>query len=257
MTFSPVLALHICGGLVGLSSGALAMIFRKGSRWHGFAGDVFVVSMLTLAATGAYIGFTRSESTNVIMGVLTFYLVTTGWATARRRGETIFTGSKGRRNTVIFDGAALGLALFFGIGLITFGIEAVKSSTGLKDGYPPALYFPFGIIALLAALGDIRMMARGIAGPHRIARHLWRMCMALFIASASFFLGQQRVFPASWRGSPAFYGPPLLSLILLIFWLVRVLLTKGYQQLATQSLVQHQFGRATRFRAEPAEKALR
>jgi hypothetical protein len=39
-----------------------------------------------------------------------------------------------------------------------------------------------GAVALLAAFGDVRMLlARGISWPHRMARHLWRMCFALWI----------------------------------------------------------------------------
>ena len=43
MQFSPMLILHVTGGMVGLLSGAAAMTFRKGSRWHGISGQVFVV----------------------------------------------------------------------------------------------------------------------------------------------------------------------------------------------------------------------
>jgi hypothetical protein len=45
-------------------------------------------------------------------------------------------------------------------------------------------------ITLLAAAGDLRMLVRGgLFGAKRIARHLWRMCFGLFIASGSFFFG--------------------------------------------------------------------
>ena len=56
----------------------------------------------------------------------------------------------------------------------------------------------------------------------RIVRHLWRMCFGLFIATGSFFLGQQQVFPAFVRGSNALFVPAILPLVLMIFWLIRV-----------------------------------
>jgi uncharacterized membrane protein len=214
-------------------SGAAAMIFRKGSRLHAQAGKIFAISMLTLSASGVYIGFTKSQTTNMIMGVLTFYLVATAWAAARRPDvkNSRQTGRQTSRQTSLFDWGALLLALVFGVGLMTYGIEALRSPTGLKDGYPATLYFVFGPIALLAAAGDIRMLVRGgVFGSQRIARHLWRMCLGMFIAAASFFLGQQRVFPASWRGSPAFYLPPLGILIFMIFWLLRVSFTNAYNR---------------------------
>lgn len=48
------------------------------------------------------------------------------------------------------------------------------------------------------------------------------MCFALFIAAASFFLGQQKVFPEAWRGLPIWIGPPVLAVGIMIFWLIRV-----------------------------------
>src|SRR5271155_5710231 len=70
-----------------------------------------------------------------------------------------------------------------------------------KTTAPAAMSFFFGAILLLATAGDIQMLARGgISGRQRVTRHLWRMCYGLFIATGSFFLGQQQVFPAFLRG---------------------------------------------------------
>jgi hypothetical protein len=78
-------------------------------------------------------------------------------------------------------------------------------------------------IAAIAAFSDLRVIRRGgIAGAPRIARHLWRMCVALLIASLSFFLGQQKVMPAFMRGSPLLFIPEITVLVLMIFWLFRV-----------------------------------
>ena len=69
----------------------------------------------------------------------------------------------------------------------------------------------------------------GIYGAKRVVRHLWRMCFGLFIATGSFFLGQQQVFPKWLRGSPALFVPALLPLVLLIFWVLRVRFGKMYK----------------------------
>src|SRR2546427_212012 len=91
--------------------------------------------------------------------------------------------------------------------------------------------FRMGSVMLLAAAGDIRMLVRGgVFGAKRIVRHLWRMCFGLFVATGSFFLGQQQVFPARLRGSPALFVPALLPLALLIFWLFRVWFTSTYRK---------------------------
>ena len=66
----------------------------------------------------------------------------------------------------------------------------------------------------------------------RIARHLWRMCLALFFATGSLFFGQQDVLPQALRDSP------ILLLILgfaplaaMLFWLVRIRFAKAIARL--------------------------
>src|SRR5215472_14441801 len=100
-----ILMLHIYSGILGLLFGACAMILRKGSNRHGVAGKAFVISMLGLGLSGAYLGFMKHQTVNVAMGILTCYLVTTAWITARRRdGETS-----------IFDWAALLVPVVVGV----------------------------------------------------------------------------------------------------------------------------------------------
>ena len=224
MSFSPILFLHICGGTAGLLSGAAAMSFRKGSHRHRVAGNVFVISMIVLGASGALMGFMRHEVLNVAMGILTCYLAVTARMTARR----------GDGETGILDWGALLVPLSVGIGLITYGAAAANTQTGLKDGMPAAPYFIFGLVALLFAAGDIRMLVhRGISGTRRLARHLLRMCFGLFIASGSLFLARPHLFPVILVKTRVIFLLGILPLLLLIFWLFRVRLAKKYRRTAS------------------------
>jgi len=74
------------------------------------------------------------------------------------------------------------------------------------------------------------MLARGgISGRPRLIRHLWRMCFGLFIATGSFFLGQQQVFPVAIRKQYILAPLAILPLMLLIYWLVRVRFAKHFR----------------------------
>jgi hypothetical protein len=199
-------------------SGGVAMCFRKGGRGHVVAGQVFVIAMLCMSGAGAYMAFMKSQTGNLMGGMMTFYMVATAWMTARRRdGETS-----------IFDCGALVVALAFGAVAMTFGLRALHG----QAEYPPAVYFIWGSVALLSAAGDARMLARGgvFFGAQRIVRHLWRMCLGLFIATGSFFLRQPKVFPASLRGLKVWFVPAFLPMLLLIFWLVRVWFANEYKR---------------------------
>jgi uncharacterized membrane protein len=83
----PLIALHVSAGILGMLAGALAIAFRKGSRGHRSIGSVFVICMLSVSAVGSYLGFMKSEMDNFLGGIFAFYLVLTGWATVRRRGN--------------------------------------------------------------------------------------------------------------------------------------------------------------------------
>jgi hypothetical protein len=201
-------------------SGFVAVFLRKGSRRHGLAGNVFVIAMLSLSASGVYMAIVKSQPGNILGGALTFYLVATAWMTARRRD-----GAPG-----IFDWSALLIVLGVGACQLTFGLEAALSETGVKYEYPPWPYFFMGSVAVLAIVGDIRMLVRrGISGTPRIARHLWRMCFALFIAAGSIFLARQQVFPALVRKTGVLPLLSFLPMILMAFWLIRVRFTNTYK----------------------------
>jgi uncharacterized membrane protein len=213
----PLLFLHIAGGMVGLLSGTVAMMYRKGSRGHRAAGNVFVVAMLIMGACGSTLALMKHQTNNVFGGLLTVYMITTAWLAGRRRdGETS-----------IFDWGALVFGLAIGGSLLILGVLVANGQAARQAGVPLGMYFFMGTIPLLAAAGDIRMLMRGgISGTPRIARHLWRMCFGLFIASGSFFLGQQQVFPSAIRKQYILAPLAILPLVLLIYWLVRVRIKK-------------------------------
>lgn len=212
---SPILILHILAGTLGMLSGFVAVFLLKGSRRHAIAGTIFALAMLSLGASGVYLAILKSQPGNILGGTLTFYLVATAWMTARRKSNESANS--------IFDWNALLVILAVVATEVTYGVQASMSPTGLKHGYPPGLYFVFGGVALLAAIGDVRMLAhRGISGTQRIARHLWRMCFGLFIAAASIFLARQQLFPVFLRKTGVLLFLSFLPLLLMIFWLIRV-----------------------------------
>lgn len=215
----PLLILHVCGAAIGMLAGYSAMLFRKGSGLHGAAGSVFFVSMLTASGAGAYLAaFVHPNSGNVMGSTLTFYLVATAWVAAKRR-----VGKPG-----LFDGGALLFALAIATAGAAWGIETAHSVTGRKDQYPAPFYFIFGSIALLFAVSDIRMMVRGgVFGAKRIARHLFRMCLALFFATMSFYPGQAKFFPQWLRATNLLYVPAVLLVGAMFLWLYRVSVRKS------------------------------
>lgn len=183
---------HIAGGSLALVAGAVALALRKGSRRHALAGTLFFAAMLAMAAIGALVspllvappGDPRWFDS--LAGCFTLYLVATGWATVRRR-----PGTTGR-----FEVFAALYACVAATAAIGFAVQAAGRPGGTLAGYGPEGYGIFAALFALAACLDLSAIRRGgVAGIPRLARHLWRMCAALFIAAGSFFFGQQQVMP--------------------------------------------------------------
>jgi uncharacterized membrane protein YozB (DUF420 family) len=207
------LVLHIGGASIGILSGYSAVFARKGGGLHRLWGSVFVASMLVMAGVGAILSVPIHQSGNIAGGSLAFYLVATAWMTVKRKAGTI------GRFEIFACAAALAAA-----GLVLYwGLQAAMSPKGTYQGYEAVLYYVFAsILTLLAALDITVILRGGISGVARITRHLWRMCFALFFASASFFLGQQKVMPVALQGSPLLFIPAFAPLVLMIYWLLRV-----------------------------------
>ena len=225
----PLLVLHISAGILGMLSGTAAMSFRKGSRRHALAGNIFVMAMLTMAASAMFLAVMKHQTGNILGGIFTFYLLATAWFAAKRTDGGV---------------SALGwVALLAPLAVAAangyFGVQKALSPTPSPDGVPAGMNFFMGSICLLAAVGDIRMLLRGgVFGVQRITRHLWRMCFGLFIATGSFFLGQgSKVFPAFIVKSGLLLIPAVLPLPLLIFWIFRVRFKNAYERRVPGSVV--------------------
>lgn len=217
MTLLPV---HIAAGCIAIVAGAVAFYAAKGGALHRKSGMMFVYAMFVMSGSAAVLAAMRLHWMNVLQGILTFYFVATALLTVRRRGPAFAS----------IDFAAMLLGLSVGIAHMNLGMEALQSATGKKFGYPAPMYFVFGSIALLAASGDIRLMlTRRLDGARRIARHLWRMSFAMFIATGSFFLGQAKLFPEPIRVMPLLTLLAVAPLLLMMFWLVRVRFMARYR----------------------------
>jgi uncharacterized membrane protein len=205
MTLVPV---HVLGGATAILSGLLTLFVRKGGPLHRKLGRVFVYAMLVMSLTGVVIAIGRpAAAMNIPAALVTAYLVTTALLTVRPPSESLRAVERGAMLTA------------FALSALSVVSAAVSASKGNIGFVIPILMF--GVIVLLAGLGDRRMLrAGGLRGSARLRRHLWRMCTGLFIAAASFFLGPVRRIPEPLRMAP-FRSIPLLVLLTMVFWLWR------------------------------------
>ena len=224
--------IHITAGLLALISGFIALFAAKGSPLHRKAGTVFVGAMLVMASTGAIMAvFIKPNPVNVMAGSMTCYLVSTAMLTVKRtvvqmRGVTI---------------ALMLVALSLSAWAFSLAFMALASPTGTIGRVPPQPLFMFGIAGLAGGLLDARMLWAGhIEGAHRLARHLWRMGFAMWIATTSFFIGQPKVFPDFLRQNIGLRAiPVLLVTLVVLYWLGRTLIRRRPRAIARTSAMEN------------------
>lgn len=225
---STILLFHITAGAIALLTGAAALTFAKGSPRHRAAGTIFFYAMLAMASLGGLVAIAKPIATyvNSLASGVTLYLVATSWMAVRRPERTVGA----------FDYAALAWIAAIAAWGFSLGLQAPIREPGVAGNFPTFPYFMFGSIALIAALGDVRMLARGgVAGSRRMTRHLWRMGVALLIAAMSFFLGQADEFPQAVREAkllvvPVVALPVIAVAAVTLYWFVRARFTRWWRE---------------------------
>jgi uncharacterized membrane protein len=216
-----LLPIHIAAGGLAIVLGFIALFVKKGGTIHRRSGMLFVYAMLVMGVTASILEFFRSAGvTNVVAAVLSLYFVGTALTTVRPPS----------RWTRVINVTALTVALLLAFAAIVGGVNGVNNP-GLSPGGVPhrtigVMSFVLAAVLLLASAGDVRIMRSGMPrGGKRLARHLWRMCFAMFIAAGSFFSIRERVarilpepFTTGWMRAL----PILVLFGAMFYWLWRV-----------------------------------
>jgi uncharacterized membrane protein len=216
-----LLPIHIAAGGLAIIFGAVALSAKKGGTLHRRSGMFFVYAMLVMGCSASILEFQKTAAVaNLFAAFMTMYFVGTALTTVRPAS----------RSTRAINVTSLTVAIAMVIVAIIGGVQGVNKP-GLSSGGVPfrtigVMSFVLATVMTLAAAGDLRIMVSGMPrGGARLARHLWRMCFALFIAAGSFFSIRERVakvLPEPLTTGPMRALPILLLFATMFYWLWRV-----------------------------------
>ena len=204
---------HFASALIALVAGTVALAVAKGGRLHKKSGMVFTIAMGAAGVLAIPIAAYEGNISSVVAGILVVYFVYTAMATVKPMP----------RNGGAIDVALMTLAFTIAAVNYWYGFVAWARPGHVLNGVPAAMRLFLATLCLLAAIGDARMILEGgLHGTRRLARHLWRMCFALFIATGSFFIGQMKFVPAPIRIVPLLIALGFAPLLALLYWMWRV-----------------------------------
>lgn len=211
-----ILYMHIIGGGLGLLSGLVASLSKKGSLIHRNSGKIFLVSMLVCYGIGAAVApfLNEGQRVNFVAAILALYLLVSGVQAVKLRS---YTASK-------FNLVGLLLSTSIAVLGFVFMYMGSQSESGTVDGSPPDAFLLFVIAGSLSAIGEARILIiKKLSAQGRLYRHLWRMCFSFFIASGSLFSGQIQMFPDWFANSFLPILCSLFPLLVLWYWTIKML----------------------------------
>lgn len=222
-----LLGIHILFSSLALLTGGLALGLRKGGLGHRNSGKVFVAAMVIMGTTSAWLAAVDGIWLDVMSGLLVCYLVLSSWLTMRPRNQRYALGT-----------TLMGVGLVGGYILVAW---VTLQSGERRPGVPPGVGLFFATIVGLAVINDCRLlMGRTLTVPQRLARHLWRMCFALFMATVSFFISRAHLFPEVMQESGVLVllgVSPILFMVFWLLWIRRKLVVAKILKATRQSVV--------------------
>ncbi len=216
-----LLPIHIAAGGVAICLGAVALSVKKGGNVHRRSGMLFVYAMLIMGISASMLTIMNGGADgNIVAGVVTAYFVGTALTSVRPASSW----------TRAINATALAVAVVLIFWSLVSGASIINTPGRDANGVPfrtaGGMSLIVATVLALAAAGDVRIMRAGMPrGAPRLARHLWRMCFALFIAAGSFFSERERVaqiLPEPFTTGPMRALPIVLLFGAMFYWLWRV-----------------------------------
>ena len=201
-----LLTLHIAGGSLGLISGTVIMVRKKGDKLHRRLGKVFFYSMLTSSLAALPLAWFKPMIFLFMVGVFTFYMVASGQRYLR------FKDKNATFNYI--DWSLVGLITAFGLALTFFGIRSL-----IEQSLFGAVMLAFGLISLNFARGDLKFY-RGADQPKNqwLLSHLQRMCGAYIASLTAFLVVNYDMLPFDLSPIVYWLGPSAVITPLIVKW---------------------------------------
>ncbi|MDE3252396.1 MAG: hypothetical protein KGO92_06290 [Bacteroidota bacterium] len=206
--FNTFLTLHILGGSIGLLTGTINLVRRKGGKKHVRVGKLFTYGMLTAGFSAFVLSILHPNYFLFMVGVFTLYLVGTG-----NRYIRLQLSGKDVKPTLL-DWMISGSMLLAGLFLIVQGIRLLVAQQH------------FGLVLMVFGLIGLRFVTIDVAyyrGKSRqrndwLLSHLQRMTGGYIASLTAFLVVNAKFLPAVFPSVLLWLLPTFILTPLIIFW---------------------------------------
>ena len=208
LLFQIILIIHIVSGSLGLLTGTINILQKKGGKRHRQIGRLFIFFMITTGISSILLAILNPNNFLLIVGIFTIYLVGTGDRYMRLR-------FLGKRQKPIFIDWFLSLGMLLsGIYFVVWGSYQVYQSNS------------FGIVLIafgLIGLTNVRIDFRNYAGRQKRKRywmlvHIGRMVGGYTASLTAFLVVNTQQVPFEINSIILWLGPTVLLTPFSIYW---------------------------------------
>ncbi|MDP2176172.1 MAG: DUF2306 domain-containing protein [Bacteroidota bacterium] len=206
--FRIFLIIHITGGAVGLLTGILNMIAKKGDSRHKIVGKIFFFSMLTAGLSSLVLSTINPSLFLFMVGIFTVYMVATGYSYLHLKMLNINQKPK-IIDWILTIVMMLAAFLFIGIGIMSL----------LKSNLFGLVFITFGTIGLLFVRHDFKNYSgKSHLLNYWLSEHLQRMIGAFIASTTAFLVVNAKYLPESIPNFVYWLLPTLIFTPLIIKW---------------------------------------
>jgi hypothetical protein len=202
--FKILLIIHIIAGSIGLFTGTITIIRKKGDKIHVLVGNFFFYGMLLNAIAGFIMSIIHENLFLLIIAVFSFYLTATG-----QRFLSLKKLDKGQKPKSI-DWVITSTMILFALFFIAYGILLMVSHNNFGT-----VLLVFGMISLLMTRKDMAMYrGKNKFKNYWLLLHIQRMIGAYIAALTAFLVVNNMYLPAI----VAWLLPTVIVTPLIFYW---------------------------------------
>ncbi|MGB0424756.1 MAG: DUF2306 domain-containing protein [Flavobacteriales bacterium] len=180
--FKVFLIIHIVCGSVGLLTGVLNVLRKKGDKYHKYVGKAFLISMLSAGISSLVLASIHQNHFLFMVGVFTLYMVSSGQLYLRRYNES---------SSKFLEWAITMSMLLAGILFVVLGILAL-----IKSNFFGLVLLTFGCLGLVFVRQDFKNYKdKAKVNTYWLVAHLQRMTGGFIAALTAFLVVNESYFP--------------------------------------------------------------